>query len=110
MREFESKFKSKSGLAWKDRTANAKPGKYTFIERSYGDSDSEDDEPAAATGSGSKSGEKSATPESKLDPAVQQLMALIFNQEYFAGKKLSLCFPLLAHYEQRFLPPHFPRN
>lgn len=94
MREFESKFKSKSGLAWKDRTANAKPGKYTFIERSYGDSDSEDDEPAAATGSGSKSGEKSATPESKLDPAVQQLMALIFNQEYFAATMSDLNYDI----------------
>lgn len=76
IREFESKFKSKSGLAWDKRGDNPKAGKYTFIERSY-DPDSESDEGKTEV----KTEEKSEAPESKLDQAIQDLMELIFNQQ-----------------------------
>jgi hypothetical protein len=78
MHEFDSKFKSKSGLRWQDRGEKAKSGKYTFIEKSY-TAESEDDEPASES---KVKRERSASPESQLDPAVQDLMGLIFNQQY----------------------------
>jgi poly [ADP-ribose] polymerase len=34
LRQFDSKFRSKSGLAWDKRGDNPKQNKYTFIERS----------------------------------------------------------------------------
>jgi poly [ADP-ribose] polymerase len=74
---FESKFKSKSGLAWANRGDNPKPGKYTFIERSY--TEDSDDEGDAKTEV--KTEENLEAPESKLDPAIQDLMELIFNQQ-----------------------------
>jgi len=67
LRQFDSKFKSKSGLAWKDRGDKPKSGKYTFIERSYApESDDEDNGTPTV-----KSEEKWEAPESTLAPAVQ---------------------------------------
>ncbi|KAH7321965.1 poly-ribose polymerase-like protein [Rhexocercosporidium sp. MPI-PUGE-AT-0058] len=87
LRQFESKFKSKSGLSWVDRAGKAKSGKYTFIERSYTeDSDEEDTEPKVKA----ESEEKEEAPESKLPLAVQDLMELIFNQQYFAATMVDL--------------------
>lgn len=80
LNEFEKKFKDKSGLSWADREAMPKSGKYAFIERSY-TADSDHEEGAAST----KTEDKLDTFESKLHPAVQNLMALIFNQDYFAA-------------------------
>jgi poly [ADP-ribose] polymerase len=94
--EFDSKFKSKSGLAWKDRGAKAKAGKYTFIERSYAD-DSDDDAESDAKVPKIKE-EKPEPPESTLDPTVQELMGLIFNQEYFAGKDFVVLVMLIFVY------------
>jgi len=83
---FESKFKNKTGLAWTNRNDNPKPNKYTFIERSYADSsDDEQDAPVKV-----KIERKSETPESNLDPAIQELMELIFNQQYFAATMTEL--------------------
>ncbi|KAG4428497.1 hypothetical protein IFR05_016017, partial [Cadophora sp. M221] len=87
LRQFESKFKSKSGLSWADRAGKAKSGKYTFIERSYTeDSDDEETEPKVKA----ESEEKEPAPESKLPIAVQDLMELIFNQQYFAATMVDL--------------------
>lgn len=47
IRQFEQKFKDKSGLSWSDRGEKPRPKKYTFIEKSYID-DSDDDEAAPA--------------------------------------------------------------
>src|SRR4051812_45974975 len=87
IRQFEKKFKDKTGLAWADRTANPKPKKYTYLERSYGDSDDEDDgEDGDLTDVGKP---KPAQPENKgpppstLEPDTQDLMKLIFNQDFF---------------------------
>lgn len=41
MKEFNKKFKDKSGLAWDDRNEEAKKGKYTFIEKNYESDDEE---------------------------------------------------------------------
>ncbi|RYP79322.1 hypothetical protein DL769_003003 [Monosporascus sp. CRB-8-3] len=83
LREFESKFKSKSGLAWADRGQPPKPGKYAFIERSY-EPDSEDEDDDAGT-NGVKDEPDEEQPASKLPKATQELMELIFNQQYFAA-------------------------
>lgn len=91
MRQFQKKFKEKSGLAWEDRTENPKPGKYVFIERNY-EQDSEAEAEGADDGAddGQPGSSKAALEERKpppctLEPAVQQLMELIFNQQYFAA-------------------------
>jgi poly [ADP-ribose] polymerase len=92
MRHFEKKFKDKSGLAWADRGKDPKPGKYAFIERNYEESDDEDSDDENTAGAADK-GKKSShwkPPESKLDPAVQNLMKLIFNQSYFNAAMSSL--------------------
>ena len=84
---FEKKFKDKSGLRWIDRRNDPRLGKYAFIERNYNpDSDDEDD-----AGAGKMDVTKDATqdepgtPEPTIHPATQQLMELIFNQQYFAA-------------------------
>ncbi|KAK8027185.1 hypothetical protein PG991_004241 [Apiospora marii] len=88
MKHFNKKFKDKSGLAWADRGEKPKPKKYTFIERSYAP-DSEDEETAPAKKDpelDEAAGEAiRAAPESKLHPAIQELMELIFNKQYFAA-------------------------
>ncbi|KAK8089066.1 hypothetical protein PG997_004027 [Apiospora hydei] len=88
LKNFNKKFKDKSGLAWADRGNRPKPGKYTFIERSYApDSEDEGDAPVKEDPELDKApGEViKEAPESKLHPAIQELMELIFNQQYFAA-------------------------
>lgn len=90
---FDKKFKDKSGLKWTDRNAPAKPKKYTFVERSYApDSDDEDDKPSGAKGAAGKDDEDEPVPqvESKMPKAIQELMELIFNQQYFQNVMSSL--------------------
>lgn len=81
LREFEKKFKDKSGLSWDDRSAEPKPKKYTFIEKSY---ESEDEEDADA-GDQKDDGEglKSEKVKSELPIQTQRLMELIFNENHF---------------------------
>lgn len=83
LREFESKFKTKSGLHWADRGNPPKPGKYAFIERSY-EPDSEEDVDDDTDTKAVKD-EPEDEPTSKLPKATQELMELIFNQQYFAA-------------------------
>ncbi|KAH8672842.1 poly-ribose polymerase-like protein [Tricladium varicosporioides] len=84
--QFESKFNSKTGLNWSNRAGKPKAGKYTFVERSYvDDSDDEDN-----GGANVKTEDDSPAPESELDPAVQGLLELIFNQNYFAAAMTEL--------------------
>jgi poly [ADP-ribose] polymerase len=81
--EFEKKFKAKSGLKWDDRAEEPKAGKYAYVERSYNpDSDEEDDVDAGADGD-EKDDIKREVAECTLEPPVQDLMKLIFNQSYF---------------------------
>lgn len=85
MLHFEKKFKDKSGLNWADRNAPPKPKKYTFVERSYApDSDDEEEDAAGKVKSEGTDADLAAI-DSKLPPAVQELMELVFNQQYFAA-------------------------
>jgi poly [ADP-ribose] polymerase len=87
MKQFDSKFKDKSGLAWANRGDKPKAGKYTFIERAYGDDEEEDE----ADGRGEQATEQRLpSPESTLARPVQELMELIFNQQYFAAAMTDL--------------------
>ena len=81
LKEFNKKFKDKSGHIWEDRGEPAKKGKYTFIEKNYED---DDDEQAANDGE-VKEEDDDETPqiESKLPLQTQRLVELIFNQKHF---------------------------
>ncbi|QBZ63443.1 hypothetical protein PoMZ_05124 [Pyricularia oryzae] len=84
--QFEKKFKDKSGLDWANRMAPPKPKKYTFIERSY-NQDSDEEEEAAEE---EEKDDKWVPPECTLEEPVQDLMKLIFNQQYFDAAMSSL--------------------
>jgi poly [ADP-ribose] polymerase len=87
---FEKKFKDKSGLKWADRGDEPKAKKYAYVERSYNpDSDEEDDAEAGAEGD-TKDGVKREVAKCTLEPPVQNLMKLIFNQSYFEATMTSL--------------------
>lgn len=83
MKHFNDKFKSKSGLSWDKRGDPPKANKYAFIERSY-EPDSEDEEESTDEVKKTEV-KKEDEPESTLAKPVQELMKLIFNQEYFAN-------------------------
>ena len=79
LKEYEKKFKDKSGHKWADRQEPAKKGKYTFIERSYEDDSEESDAEEKVKN------EDDDVPEikSKLPVKSQRLIELIFNQNHF---------------------------
>lgn len=81
IKQYQKKFKDKSGLSWDDRGADPKKGKYAYVERSYeSDSEAEDDQGAAdAPDRGARSGSPA---KSNLAAPVQDLMRLIFNSDY----------------------------
>lgn len=89
MRQFEKKFKDKAGLSWSQRGEKPKPGKYTFVERSY-NVDSDDEESEAEDAKGKKKAADWKPPTCTLHPAVQRLMELIFNQQFFAATMSAL--------------------
>ena len=77
LKEFDKKFKDKSGHKWEDRSEPAKKGKYTFLEKNY-----EDDEDEAEDQVKEEEAE-SPKVDSKLPIQTQRLMELIFNQNHF---------------------------
>ncbi|TKA67869.1 hypothetical protein B0A55_08409 [Friedmanniomyces simplex] len=80
LKEFNKKFKDKSGLAWDDRADEPKKGKYTFLEKNYDDDDDD------ATGEVKKEDddhESKDQVESKLPKQTQRLMNLIFDEQHF---------------------------
>ena len=81
-KEFNKKFKDKSGHKWEDRSEPAKKGKYTFIERSYEDDDDNDDNNDSGVKK-EEDDEDAPKIESKLPKQTQRLMELIFNQNHF---------------------------
>jgi len=89
--QFEKKFKDKSGHKWADRLEPHKKGKYAFIERNYEEDTEESDE--ELPGAGSRRGSKASTNsqvkkkavESALAKPVQDLLRLMFNQQYFTA-------------------------
>ncbi|GAB7353364.1 hypothetical protein MBLNU459_g3846t1 [Dothideomycetes sp. NU459] len=95
VKQFEKKFKDKSGLKWQDRGLDPKPGKYVFVERSYvsdsdSDSDEDKDEDESPTTDGTRECDVYSPPKCTLESPVQSLMELIFNQQYFAAAMDSL--------------------
>jgi poly [ADP-ribose] polymerase 2/3/4 len=87
LKEYDSKFKSKTGLKWVDRGEKAKLGKYTFVERSYNvDSDEEEARQVAPA----KGKSKWIPPKCTLSPAIQELLRLIFNKQFFAASMNAL--------------------
>ncbi len=78
-KEFEKKFKDKSGHTWEDRSEPAKKGKYTFLERSY---ENDEDETVMKEEEDDDDKDKPQT-DSKLPRQTQRLMELIFNQNHF---------------------------
>jgi poly [ADP-ribose] polymerase len=94
LNNFEKKFKDKTGLNWADRASDPKPKKYAFIERSYdpdSDNEDEDEEPqASAKGAPEEEKPPPKIPDCTLQEPVQNLMKLIFNQEFFAAAMMSL--------------------
>ncbi|KAE8371076.1 poly polymerase catalytic domain-containing protein [Aspergillus bertholletiae] len=84
-RQFQKKFKDKSGLSWDDRLNTPKKGKYTFIERNY-EEDSDDEEDATEK----KTDEKKPEVKSELPEQVQDLMSFIFNQSHFLSTMASM--------------------
>lgn len=93
LKNFEKKFKDKSGLKWADRSEEPKAGKYAYVERSYNpDSDDEEDETGAGVGADTDGEVKSEVKpaECTLDTPTQDLMKLIFNQSYFDATMTAL--------------------
>ena len=83
LKEYEKKFKDKSGLKWEDRGEPAKKGKYTFIERSYEeDGDDDDDNDGATDTVKREEDDDNEGVESKLPRQTQRLVELIFNQTH----------------------------
>ncbi|OTA54354.1 PARP-domain-containing protein [Hypoxylon sp. EC38] len=95
LREFEKKFHSKTGFWWAERAKPPKTGKYAFVERSY-EANSEDEETKDSTDRAAKDEAKAS--KSKLSKPVQDLMQLIFNNQYFAATMSEL------NYDARKLP------
>lgn len=75
-KEFDKKFKDKSGHKWDERSEPAKKGKYTFLEKNY-----DDDEDEAENQVKDEKDEEKV--ESKLPRQTQRLMELIFNSNHF---------------------------
>ncbi|KAJ7151580.1 poly polymerase catalytic domain-containing protein [Mycena filopes] len=75
--EFKKQFKAKAATDWEKRVGMvAKAGKYTWLERDYGD----DEEPEEKSAGGSDSKKKDAPiPACKLEPEIQELCNLIFS-------------------------------
>jgi len=88
MKEYEKKFKDKSGNKWEDRANDAKKGKYTFLEKSY-ESDEEEDgaqakkEDVQDVQDDQDDGATKEEVKSELPIQTQRLMELIFNQNHF---------------------------
>ena len=81
LKEFNKKFKDKSGHKWEDRSEPAKKGKYTFLERDYEDDDEDDGK--AESPVKNEQDEDQPKVDSKLPRQTQRLMELIFNQSHF---------------------------
>ncbi|KIK70344.1 hypothetical protein GYMLUDRAFT_183864 [Collybiopsis luxurians FD-317 M1] len=83
--EFKKQFKAKAGVPWESRHGmEPQKGKYFFIERDYnndGDDDTSNGKPKSK-GKGKANTEAKPTPESTLEPEVQEFCRLIFNTSF----------------------------
>ena len=86
MKEYNKKFKDKSGNTWENRHEPAKKGKYTFLEKNYeSDSEGEQDDVSVKkeVEDNTQEGRRESAAASKLPELVQRLVELIFNETYF---------------------------
>ncbi|KAK6359719.1 hypothetical protein TWF696_000861 [Orbilia brochopaga] len=81
MKEFEKKFKDKTGFVWADRLKADKPGKYTYLEKDYAPPEDETKKPKK---------EIDETIESKLPTETQVVMNLIFNKDFMQQSMANL--------------------
>ena len=101
MKSFEQKFKEKSGLKLIDRLDEPKAGKYTFLERNYEQSsDDEGSEPMSRRGSKDSGATRASrkVADCSLHMAIQDLLKLIFNQDFFQAAMMDL------NYDAKKLP------
>lgn len=82
LKEYNKKFKDKSGLNWDERNNEAMKGKYTFLERNYEDDD-EDDAGEIRVKKEDDDDDSKDQPQSTLPMPTQRLMELIFNENHF---------------------------
>lgn len=81
LKNFDKKFKDKTGLKWDDRGSQPLKGKYVFVEKSYEpDSSDEEEESSKSKANGAS---RASPPKCTLEAPVKSLMEMIFNQEYF---------------------------
>ncbi|KAJ6260524.1 hypothetical protein Dda_4750 [Drechslerella dactyloides] len=88
MKEFNKKFKDKTGVIWEERLNANRPGKYTYLEKDYAPPDEEKkpkDEP-------------DETIESKLPAETQTIVHLIFNKQFMQESMANL------NYDSKKLP------
>jgi len=81
LKEFNKKFKDKSGLMWEDRGGEPKKGKYTYLEMNYEDDDEDAGEGALKEEDANDDAKDQIA--SKLPVQTQRLMELIFNENHF---------------------------
>ncbi|CAG8909903.1 unnamed protein product [Penicillium egyptiacum] len=79
VRQYEKKFKDKSGLKWENRLDTPRNGKYTFLERDY-EEDDEEKEPVKKEKAIKEEEDKPAA-QSALSKGLQDLMSFIFNRQ-----------------------------
>lgn len=82
LREFDIKYRDKTGHMWVNRGDPPKKGKYTLLQKIYEDQEEEDDEDDSQVNT---KGTKKEIGESTLPPETQDLMELIFDEKYFAS-------------------------
>ncbi|KAK5119350.1 hypothetical protein LTR85_007706 [Meristemomyces frigidus] len=86
VKNFEKKFKEKSGLSWEARGSDPKTGKYVFVERSY----LPDDEDAPVTAGAPRERRSHSPPKCTLAPPMRSLMELIFNQQHWEAAMVDM--------------------
>ncbi|KAI9723144.1 MAG: hypothetical protein M1828_004247 [Chrysothrix sp. TS-e1954] len=87
LKEFDKKFKDKSGNSWENRNEPPKKGKYTFLEKNYED-DSEGEQDSSVKKEedeedDAQQGRSENITASKLAEPLQRLVELIFNENHF---------------------------
>ncbi|EPS37847.1 hypothetical protein H072_8389 [Dactylellina haptotyla CBS 200.50] len=90
IKEFNKKFKDKTGVLWDDRLKADKPNKYTYLEKDYAPPEDEVKKP--------KKEDSGEVIESKLPFQTQIVMNLIFNKDFMQQSMAEL------NYDSRKLP------
>ncbi|KAK6505092.1 hypothetical protein TWF481_007014 [Arthrobotrys musiformis] len=90
LKEFNKKFKDKTGVTWDDRLKADRPGKYTYLEKDYAPPEDETKKKSKAT--------SAEVIESKLPLQVQTIANLIFNKDFIQQSMADL------NYDAKKLP------